>query len=236
MVFAALRDYQLNHQLISDDKSPHRIASFDLNERLRACWRCGGAQNNRCGGALQQYPLARSSSIPVPRSTWHRVHIHVPFPCAADLRGTGAGGRTREDHSGGHAPCLARSAAHTLRSSRASACGWGRAFQCADLRGTGVAQGQWPQREGQRCVAARAISRAMRGAHSAILAQRRRLVVSKGLARHLHWQTQRVVRGARAIRGVQQRDGSKVQFLRAIWRVARREWRCATDAPAHLTW
>jgi hypothetical protein len=180
-------------------------------------------------------PLARSSSIPVPRSTWHRVHIHVPFPCAADLRGTGAGGRTREDHSGGHAPCLARSAAHTLRSSRASACGWGRAFQCADLRGTGVAQGQWPQREGQRCVAARAISRAMRGAHSAILAQRRRLVVSKGLARHLHWQTQRVVRGARAIRGVQQRDGSKVQFLRAIWRVARREWRCAADAP-HLTW
>ena len=55
------------------------------------------------------------------------------------------------------------------------------------------------------------------------------------VARHVHWQTQRVVRGARAIRGVQQRDGSKVQFLRAIWRVARREWRCAADAP-HLTW
>ena len=182
-------------------------------------------------------PLARSSSIPVPRSTWHRVHIHVPFPCAADLRGTGAGGRTREDHSGGHAPCsraMPRAMPRTLRSSRASACGWGRAFQCADLRGTVVAQGQWPQREGQRCVAARPISRAMRP-HSAILAQRRRLVVSKGLARHVHWQTQRVVRGARAIRGVQQRDGSKVQFLRAIWRVARREWRCAADAP-HLTW
>ena len=28
IVFTALRDYQLNHQLISDDKSPHRIASF----------------------------------------------------------------------------------------------------------------------------------------------------------------------------------------------------------------
>ena len=55
-MFAALRDYQLNHQLISDDKSPHRIASFDLNERLRACWRCGGAQNNRCGGVLQRAP------------------------------------------------------------------------------------------------------------------------------------------------------------------------------------
>ena len=56
----------------------------------------------------------------VPRSTWHRVHIHVPFPCAADLRGTGAGGRTREDHSGGHAQCLARSAAHTPQFSRIS--------------------------------------------------------------------------------------------------------------------
>ena len=128
-----------------------------------------------------------------------------------------------------------RAMPRTLRSSRASACGWGRAFQCADLRGTGVAQGQWPQREGQRCDAARAISRATRGAHSAILAQRHRLVVSKVLARHLHWQTQRVVRRARAIRGVQPRDGSKVQFLRPIWRVARREWRRAADAP-HLTW
>ena len=128
-----------------------------------------------------------------------------------------------------------RALPRTLRSSRASACGWSRAFRCADLRGTGVAQGQWPQREGQRCGRARAISRATRGAHSAILAQRHRLVVSKGLARYLHWQTQRVVRGARAIRGVQQRDGSKVPFLRAIWRVARREWRCAADAP-HLTW
>lgn len=81
----------------------------------------------------------------------------------------------------------------TLRSSRASACGWGRAFQCADLRGTVVAQGQWPQREGQRCVWPRAPSLALCGCTTRALAN---ATCGERSARHQRCATEGRLEGA----------------------------------------
>ena len=183
-----------------------------------------------------------STTVPIGALQFHTSStIHLapcPHPCSIPMCSRPERHRRRGANTRGSQRwprvMLARYAAHTPQFSRISLWLGSCIPMCRPERHRGSTGAVATTRGSAVCVAARPISRAMRP-HSAILAQRRRLVVSKGLARHVHWQTQRVVRGARAIRGVQQRDGSKVQFLRAIWRVARREWRCAADAP-HLTW